>query len=486
MFAGGAGCAHATRAVTETNATSATTAAMRAEAVLAADHERCPCGIMALRQRLDRGAVRPRKTFGCRFVPGQPRISHMLSRVERNGHGCGDCEPEHVLGVVGRARRIAMPPLRKYFVHVGQIPISHARREARASMPVSSRSSRMAVAGSDSPGSWLPVTDCQMIGKIGALDEQHVAIRRCKRGPAPKRVACTSSAAASACGDGQATNVQNADVPFLPEFAGFRRTGPRASPSPSGAPRDRRLRAQAAMHATALLPSQSRSSRTSASASQLWPKCSGSLSARSSSAKSVARSCAWARSATANLRWRVRRRGLERVGARRSTDARRHRRHWQDRAPSFADPLERADSGRWCRSTQRASWTDPADDPPRAAGRGPRRAARCTRDNSPGLVRQKVLAVAEHDAVAVVGETARPCGSRARTSRRFPGQVGDGDFRQRIRRRPCERRRRDKTTPPPARKPAEAFRMRRRNSCAPSVRAKILSLSFRRSPSAGP
>ena len=79
--------------------------------------------------------------------------------------GAGTRQPEHVLGVVRRARWIAMAPLREDLEVVGHLPVDDAAVRGRRRCPVSSASSRAAVSASVSPGSRLPVTDCQCSGK---------------------------------------------------------------------------------------------------------------------------------------------------------------------------------------------------------------------------------------------------------------------------------------------------------------------------------
>ena len=149
---------------------------MRAES-WSLDHQTILVGGNALLQRLDGGAVRPRKALCGGFAPGQPGVAQVFPRVEGHRHGRGNFEREHVLGVVGRCRVDSGVAISEIFRTRWTCSQSVRVPHARASMPVSSSSSRdggreQRLSRFLAAGHRLP-----MVRKVGALDEQHGAIR---------------------------------------------------------------------------------------------------------------------------------------------------------------------------------------------------------------------------------------------------------------------------------------------------------------------
>ena len=100
----------------------------------------------------------------------------MLARRHAHLAAAAAAEPEHVLGVVRHAGRVAPAPLRIDLVLVLQLPVG--QHVAARVEPGLLRTSRTAVCSSVSPSSWLPVTDCQISGVVGALEQQHLQVGR--------------------------------------------------------------------------------------------------------------------------------------------------------------------------------------------------------------------------------------------------------------------------------------------------------------------
>ena len=394
--------------------------------------------------------------------------------VERHRHRRGHLEREHVLGVVRRARRIAMPPLRIDLVDVRHVPVGRRRRTRARRCPfpraVRARRSRASV----SPGSWLPVTDCQWSGK-SARSISSTCGPACKRGRAPKRVSCTPPCSHAA----PATPVRRRRS-RTPRAAPSRtrrlpRACPRASPSRWGAPCGRRRRARARSRGR-VLPSQSLSSRHVGQRVEVVAEVLGQLE-RAVEFREQRRAVLGAspRSATANLRCACAAAALRAsVAPRPRMDAgvvddgkigRLHSRILSNDSVVIVGVEARV--GRACRSA--------ADDAARAAVL---RAGRVHRV----LV---IVAALAWPAAAARGcrtrrrrdrsGTARPCGSA-------PGLRGlpwAGRRRRCPAARPAWRARTPaarKETPPPAAMPAAAFR-RRARPCdhAPSVAQKPTS-----------
>ena len=101
-----------------------------------------------------------RSAASCQGSHSRARCSRGATRT---GTRLGHPQAENVLRVVRDARRVAMAPYGIDFEDVLQVPVRE--RNASASMPVSSATSRTAVSRRVSPGSWLPVTDCQKPGR---------------------------------------------------------------------------------------------------------------------------------------------------------------------------------------------------------------------------------------------------------------------------------------------------------------------------------
>ncbi len=88
-------------------------------------HDRaCSARRKAPRQLADRVGVRGRKAALGRLLPRQPDPCAVFACGQGDGSACGHFEAEHMLGVFPDARRVAMPPQRIDFVHIGQPPIA--------------------------------------------------------------------------------------------------------------------------------------------------------------------------------------------------------------------------------------------------------------------------------------------------------------------------------------------------------------------------
>ena len=88
----------------------------------------------------------------------------MLARIERHGDGLRHLQREHVLGVVRRSRRITVAPARIDLVDVRYSPVDETAVRGGVDSGLLAGARGVAVSSSVSPGSWLPVTDCQKPG----------------------------------------------------------------------------------------------------------------------------------------------------------------------------------------------------------------------------------------------------------------------------------------------------------------------------------
>ena len=294
--------------------------------------------------------------------------------------------------------------------------------------------------------------------------QQHAKVRACRRRPASRSGSCTATAMRTASARRRPRTACAARASSRTP----RRGCPRASSSRRRAPCDSAAACVSAI-TQPCLPSQSPSSTESASASQLLPKCSGSLSPFASAASSSALLSTVLRSARDEARASPRRRRPRAAACRRSTRGRRRSRGREDRAPSFADPPERlvvvvgvvAGVGR----ARRAA----ADDAPRAAVLSRRACAPCTRDNSRAACAGRSCSrLPNDDAVAVVAERAAVADQREDVSRASVGRSRERDRRE-------ARRDVDARAPTRERAPAQprAPARRRRRTCACAERRRM-------------
>ena len=281
-------------------------------------------------QHQDRVAVRPREALRRGIAPRQPREPQMLARREAHRRRpTGTSSAEDVLDVVRRARRRSGGAIAGRSRSGWRSSSRRRRRASTASMPVSSRNSRAAVSAGASPGSWLPVTDCQMPGKSARSSS---STRR-------SRSVNDDQRGKGLLGGSQATKTQNGT------WRSFQNSAASARMSSSVCPLVRvRLairRRVRETHDDAVLAEPVVVLEHSASASQLLPKCSGSASRARAPSSSVAfdRPCRGRRRNTCSFAAALARR--DRVGGRMRFRARPRCRRRADRAASFADPPER-------------------------------------------------------------------------------------------------------------------------------------------------
>ena len=104
-------------------------------------------------------------------------MGKMLARLEPDGHGPRHFEPKHMLGVMRRARWVAMTPARENLINVLQLPIDDTAISIGVDtcllMQLACRRLRQCLARLLAACHRLPVT-----GIIGTLEQQHAQVGR--------------------------------------------------------------------------------------------------------------------------------------------------------------------------------------------------------------------------------------------------------------------------------------------------------------------